>query len=411
MVFYIVNIYFDYYGTLNAILKNFLHLDVKNDIINICEREIMNYAERRKRIIRTSIIGIAANIMLAAFKAFVGFMSNSIAIMLDAVNNLSDVLSSVITIIGAKLAGKKPDKEHPLGHGRIEYISAMVIAMVILYAGVASLFEAVKKIIDPGTPDYNKFTLIVVASAVIVKIVLGRYVKSVGERIESEALAASGKDALYDAVISTATLVAAAIYIFFDISLEAWIAAAISVFIIKAGIDILKGTFSKIIGERIDSELAKKIKKTISEHEGVYGAYDLILHSYGPELLLGSVHIEISDTFTAAEIDELTRHIQEDIFEEYDVMLTAIGIYSYNTKDDFAAQARTDIVELVMSHDDIVQMHGFFLDEKTKRISFDVIVGFSSKDREGLYKHICDDIKEKYPDYELKVTMDSDISD
>ena len=162
--------------------------------------------DRDKIIVRTSIIGIAANLLLAGFKAAVGILANSISIVLDAVNNLSDALSSVITIIGTKLAGKAPDKKHPMGYGRIEYLSAMIISMIVLYAGITSLVESVKKIIHPEKAEYTGVTLLIVAAAVVVKLLLGRHVKATGQKVNSGSLIASGEDARLDAVISASTL-------------------------------------------------------------------------------------------------------------------------------------------------------------------------------------------------------------
>ena len=175
------------------------------------EAGIATQSSREKTIVKTSIIGIAANVFLAAFKAFVGLMTNSIAIVLDAVNNISDAGSSLITIIGTKLAGKEPDKKHPFGYGRIEYLSAMIISVIVLYAGITSFVESVKQIIHPETPDYNVVSLVIVGVAVVVKILLGRYVKGVGVRVNSDSLINSGEDATLDSVISASTLVAAVI--------------------------------------------------------------------------------------------------------------------------------------------------------------------------------------------------------
>ena len=212
---------------------------------------------RERTIVRTSIIGVGANILLVAAKALVGILSNSIAIILDAVNNLSDALSSVVTMVGAKLAARRPDKKHPLGHGRIEYLSAMIVAAIILYAGVTSLIESVKKIINPETPDYSVVSLVIVGVAVLVKIVLGINVKKVGNSVNSDSLVNSGDDAVLDSVISATTLAAAAVYLIFNISLEAWLGAVIAIVIIKAGFDMLKDTLSKILGERVDAQLAR----------------------------------------------------------------------------------------------------------------------------------------------------------
>ena len=219
---------------------------------------------RDKVIIRTSIIGILANIFLASFKAVVGILSSSIAIVLDAVNNLSDALSSVITIIGTKLAGKRPDKNHPYGYGRIENLSATLIAVIVLYAGVTSLVESIKKMIHPSVPDYSAAALVIVATAVLVKILLGLYVKKKGESVNSDSLISSGKDALLDSVISASTLVAAAVYLIFNIRTEAWLGAVISLVIIKSGLEMLGDSLSNIIGKRISSELSKEIKQTVT---------------------------------------------------------------------------------------------------------------------------------------------------
>ena len=367
--------------------------------------------QRNKTIIRTSFIGIGANLLLAAFKAAVGLISNSIAVVLDAVNNLSDAASSVITIVGTKLAGREPDKKHPFGYGRIEYLSAMIISLIVLYAGITSFTESVKKIIAPETPDYSWVTLTVIAAGVLVKIFLGRYVKGVGKRVNSDSLVNSGEDARLDAVISAATLAAAGIYLAFGLSLEAWLGAVISIIIIKSGVEMLRDTLSKILGERADAELARDIKRTVCSFPGVSGAYDLILHNYGPDAYNGSVHIEVPDTYSADELDELIREITLEVLKEHHVILTAVGVYSVNTKDARVVEIRQKIRDCVFAHDHILQMHGFYLNEEKKTIRFDVIVSFDAPDRRAVYAQVVQDVQKLYPDYQLMVAMDTDFSE
>lgn len=369
------------------------------------------YMDRNKAIIRTSIIGIAANLLLAGFKASVGLLTSSIAIILDAVNNLSDVLSSVITIIGTKLAGKKPDKKHPFGHGRIEYISALSIAVIILYAGITSLIESVKKIIHPKTPEYTTAALVIVAVAVIVKIVLGLYVKKTGQKVNSSSLIASGTDALMDSIISFSTLVAAVFFIFTGYSLEAWLGAVISIVIIKSGIEMLTDSISDIIGQRVDSDISKEVKKTICTLPEVQGAYDLILHSYGPDLLIGSVHIEVPDTMTVSRLDKLERSITDKVLAEHNIILTGISVYSVNTDGGKATEIYNDIRRTVMSHEFVLQIHGFFFDEESRNIIFDVIIDFAAPDSKALHAEIAREIQDKYPDYKVEVRLDLDVSD
>ncbi len=366
---------------------------------------------REKKIIKTSVIGIIANVFLAGFKAVVGLMTNSIAIVLDAVNNISDAGSSLITIIGTKLAGREPDKKHPFGYGRIEYLSAMIISVIVLYAGITSLVESVKQIINPETPDYSTVSLIIVAVAVVVKIILGRYVKSVGVKVNSDSLINSGEDATLDSVISASTLVAAGIFLLFHVSLEAWLGAVISLVIIKSGIEMLRDTISQILGEKNDPELAKSIKQTVTGFEGVRGAYDLVLNNYGPDAWNGSIHIEVPDTFSADRLDRLIREIQVEVYKKHQVILTAIGVYSVNTQDPAVIETQRKVSDIVFSHDHVKQMHGFYMNAEEKTMRFDIVVSFDAKDRGAVYGEVLADVCRAFPDYALQVAMDTDFAE
>lgn len=367
-------------------------------------------ADRDKVIVRTSIIGILANIFLAGFKAAIGIISNSIAVTLDAVNNLSDALSSVITIVGTKLASRAPDKKHPLGYGRIEYLSAAIVSALVLYAGITSLVESVKKIIDPEKPDYAVPSLVIIASAVIVKLVLGRYVKSQGEKVNSGALIASGQDAAFDAVLSASVLASAIIYMTAHISLEAYVGVVVAIVIIKAGIEMMSDTVNDILGKRIDSKLSKKIKKLLTEEPEVRGAYDLIINNYGPDKNYGSVHLELPDTMTVDQVDELTRRVENKIYEETDVALVGVGVYSYNTKNDEAAMIRTRVSEIVTSHDYVIQMHGFYIDTEVKKMRFDMVLHFGVDPKDAV-REVGEELAKEYPDYQIDITPDRDVSD
>ena len=366
---------------------------------------------REHKIIRTSIIGILTNILLAAFKAGVGLLAHSISVVLDAVNNLSDALSSVITIVGTKIAGKKPDRKHPFGHGRAEYLSAMLISVIVLYAGVTAFVESVEKIIDPIAPDYSAASLIIISVAIIVKILLGSYFRKVGKETASDSLSNSGADAILDSVISATTLAAALIYMFWHVSLEAWLGALIAVVIIRSGYTMLSETISRILGERSDSDLAKQIKAEACSVEGVQGAYDLILHDYGPDNVMGSVHVEVPDYYTADQLDRMTRQIQDRVYDKYHVILTAVGFYAQNTKNDESALIREHVRSIVMDRQWILQMHGFHVDPANKVMRFDVVVDFMADDRMAVYRGVCEEVQQAYPDYSINIVMDSDISD
>ncbi|MCR4676350.1 MAG: cation diffusion facilitator family transporter [Sphaerochaetaceae bacterium] len=364
---------------------------------------------REKVIVRTSITGIAANIFLAAFKAFVGIVSNSIAVTLDAVNNLSDALSSVITIVGTKLAGKLPDKKHPLGYGRIEYLSSLIVSAIVLYAGITAGVESVKKIFNPETPNYSNVSLIIIAVAVLVKIFLGRFVKAQGEKVNSGSLIASGSDAMFDAVLSFSVLASAVIFRLTGLSLEAYVGVAISIFIIKSGIEMMQETLNEILGQRADKDVTDKIKKILTGEKEVRGAYDLVLYNYGPDKDYASVHVELPDTMSVKDVDRLTRKLEAKVYRETGVVIVAIGVYSYSTGDSEAARIQNRVREKVLSHKWVVQFHGFYLDTKAKEMMFDVVVSFDVNPAESV-KQLCEELKQDYPDYRISIVPDVDVS-
>ncbi len=367
--------------------------------------------ERESKIIRTSLVGIIVNALLAAFKAFVGTITGSIAITMDAVNNATDALSSVITILGTKLSTKKPDREHPYGYGRIEYLSGMVISVIVLYAGITAFMESAEKIIEPEVPDYTTISLIIVAVAVVVKILLGLYFKKVGKNVNSKSLIASGEDALMDSIVSASTLVAAFIFIYLDISLEAWLGAVIAILVIRTGVDLLRDTLSDILGRRVSSEESLAVKETVNSFDEVLGAYDLTLHSYGPETMLGSIHIEVREDMDAKSIDKLEREIFNAVYCKHRIIMTAIGIYSSNTKDEVCMEIQDGIREIIAAHKDVIQLHGLFIDREEKTILFDIILSFDCEDMNGELLSIRQEVSDRYPDYQVAITLDVDVSD
>lgn len=369
-----------------------------------------NNSSREKIIIKTSILGIITNVLLAIFKAIIGYITNSIAVILDAINNISDALSSFITIAGAKLASKAPDKEHPMGYGRIEYLSSMIVAAIVLYAGITSLVESMKKIIYPQEAEYSIISIVIIAVAVVVKFILGKYVKRQGEKVDSGALIASGADSIFDSILSLSVFISAIIYMIWSISLEAYVGVLLSVFIIKAGIEMMMETINHIIGQRQDKEISNKIKDLINEEKQVIGAYDLILFNYGPDKYYATVHLELPDTMSVAEVDQLTRRLQLKVYKKMEIILIGVGVYSYNTKDDEATRIRNDVQKLVLSHDWALQLHGFYIDIEQKNMRFDVIVSFE-KDFKDAVEIITDEVQQKYPDYKILMIPDIDITD
>lgn len=365
---------------------------------------------REKKIIQTSFIGILGNLLLVTGKAIVGIIAGSISVILDAVNNLTDALSSIITIIGTKLANRKPDKKHPYGHGRIEYLTSLAIAVIIIVAGGSAIYESILSLIRGETATYDNTALIIISSAILVKVLLGLYFKKVAKEVNSDALKGSGVDALFDAILSTSTLVGAIIARFTNVYIEGYLGILIGLFIIRSGVEILLGAVSNIVGERASKEIANAIKHEVNSFPEVRGSYDLILNNYGPTRAIGSIHIEVDDNLTAKEIHPLTRKISQRIFEKFGVILT-VGIYATNTSNEEVKEIRKDLSKLIKDYPTIKQIHGFYVDEELKQISFDILIDYSDEAPEETKSNIINKLKEKHPSYEYYAIIDNDFSD
>ena len=365
---------------------------------------------RSQEIIRTSWIGIVTNVLLAGFKAVVGVLASSVAIVMDAVNNLSDALSSVITIIGTKLSQRPADRKHPFGFGRIEYFSAIIIAVIVLSAGITSLIESVKKIFHPTEPEYTTVTLVIIVVAIVVKLLLGQYVKRKGQQLKSDALIASGSDALFDAVITLATLVSAGVMLLWNVSLDGILGALISLVIIKAGIEMLASPVNELLGTSIPAELSKQIIKETSDFEGVHGVYDLILHNYGPDVKIGSLHINVYDTMSAHEIHGLTRKITTYMYEHHGIIMT-VGVYAVATGDNRRAELQSKVMQSLAAHNDIVQVHGFYYSEKDQMLSVDVVPDISIHDDAALISQLTGEIQPLVPDMQVVIVVDHNYSE
>ena len=366
--------------------------------------------DRSRQIIRTSVIGIVANVFLAGFKALVGLLAHSVAIVLDAVNNLSDALSSVITIIGTKLSVKPADRKHPFGYGRVEYFTAIIIAVIVLTTGITSLIESIKKIISPTAPDYTTVTLIVIIVAIVAKLALGWYVRRQGKKLENDALIASGSDALFDAVITLATLISAGIMLIWNVSLDGYLGALISLVIIKAGVEMLASPINQLLGARASQDLVHQIKTEIMELDGVQGVFDLILHGYGPNVSIGSLHIAVPDTMSAHQIHGLTRKIAEMMLARHGIIMTT-GIYATPTGDRKTAELQQTIVQTLSRQEHVLQVHGFYAYDGENRVSVDVVPDLTVTDDTAFTQSLLSQLHQVLPDHQITILIDHNYSD
>ena len=365
--------------------------------------------DRNKKIIRVSIVGILANVLLAAFKALVGLLSGAIAILMDAVNNLSDALSSVITIVGTKLSARPADQKHPFGHGRVEYLSAIVISLIVIAAGATSLVESVKKIINPTTPSYTTLTLVVIIVAIAVKLVLGMFVKGQGKALKSDALIASGADALFDAIVTISTLVSAGIMLIWDINLDGIFGTIISLVIVKAGVEMLASPLGELLGTRISPEFAQQLKDKALSFDGVYGVYDIIVNNYGPNTLIGSLHISVAENATARELHLLTRSMSEAFYRDFGIIMT-IGIYAVYTGDTPMARLQKAVVQASNDHPGVAQAHAFYYYAEKNLITIDLVPDESVKDIQAFADTMNQFLHEQFPEHKFSVVVDFNYS-
>ena len=373
----------------------------------------MDEIKREKEIIKTSFIGIIANVLLVGFKAFVGFVAGSISIIMDALNNLTDALSSIITIIGTKLSNKRPNKKHPYGYGRIEYITSTLIAALILFAGGMAIYESVKSIIDhfqKGTmPEFEFYSVVIIAVAIAVKVGIGLFFRRQSKKTDSEALDASGKDALFDSILSSSTLVGMLVTKFAGFYVEGYLGIIIGCFIIRSGIEVLKESLSSIIGNRFDKDLVTNIKNDINQIEGVQGSFDLILNSYGHNKNIGSVHIGVKDNLSSKEIQEIERDITYLMYTKYNTIIT-VGIYAENTNDKESKIIYDGILEATKKYKNILQIHGFYVDKVKKYINFDLVISFDEEKPYEIIESIKAEVGKINPDHQIIINYDQDFS-
>lgn len=365
---------------------------------------------RQQQIVRTGYWGIIVNVAVSVVKAIVGIIAGSMAIVLDAVNNITDALSSVITIVGVKLAGRPANDKHPFGYGRIEYFTAVVIAIIILLTGGILLIESIKDILHPKTLEYSIVGLCFVGGTIVVKYFLGLYTKRKGKELSSDSLTSSGIDSLSDCVVSLATLVSACLFFSFGWAVDSWLAAVISCVIIKAGFEMLISPINELLGVRNDHKLVANIKSKVNEIMGVRGTYDVVLHDYGPEQKIGALHVEVDDTMSAAEMHQLTRKIQQTINLDWGIYVT-VGFYAHHPENSEAGKEEAQIRNYVMRYDGVVGMHGFYVNHDDKILSFDIVYSFKVKQPIALRTEIKNWVQQLYADYDINIALDRNYNE
>lgn len=361
------------------------------------------------KVVITSVVGIVVNLILGGIKVFVGLASNSIAIISDAVNNFTDSVSSLVTIITMVIVGRGATRKHPFGFGRVEYFTSMIIAALVLFAGGEFLISSVKKIISPEPTSYTWVSIVLLVVAILAKIALGFYTKSRGKKLNSPNLEASGADALSDAIITSVTLIGALISIFTGIVIDGFIGALVSIFVLKAGFEIMLGVVGELLGKRPDEELAEEIMEEIRHYDGIVGAYDLILHNYGPNVYIGNVNVELDESISIRDAYEIIHPLNVELFNKYGVFFY-FGFYSINVSDEDVKTMRETVTKVLMEDPDILQIHAFYVDTTKKNMSFDAVMDFSVKTTLEKSQKLKKKLLEIYPDYDITVVADRDFT-
>ena len=359
-------------------------------------------------ILTTSGLGILVNVLIATAKVVVGLLASSIAIVSEGVNNASDALTAVLTLVGTKLAGKHPDAKHPFGHGRVEYLTSLIIAGFILVTGFEALKSSIDRIIHPAELTIGALSLVIVAVTAVMKFLLGSYTVKMGKKAGSSTLEALGIDSRNDSFISIVTIASALIFLLFRVSLDAYAGIFISVLILKSGYEVLRDTVSDLLGRPADKELATALYKDIRETEGVIGAVDLVLHNYGPDAYTGSCNLEVDHDKTVGEIYQVLRELQIQIYTKYKVAMV-FGLYAVDNDHEGVKELRQAIASFVKAREHIKGFHAVYLEPETERIYCDFTVDYDLKDWDGLRAEFIAYMAERYPDSEIALNIETEF--
>ena len=359
-------------------------------------------------IVTTSGMGILVNLLIAVTKIVVGLISSSIAIISEGANNAGDALSSVMALIGAKLAKKHPDEKHPFGYGRIEYLCGLVIAVVILVTGIELLIGSAKRIFHPETLHISYIALVLVALSAAVKFFLGNYTVRMGRKVGSTALEAVGTDCKTDCFASIITIVSALIFLVFKWNVDAYAGVITSLLLIKAGVEALRETLSEILGRPGDKEMAAKLYKEIRSTDGILAAVDMMLHNYGPEAWSGSVNVEIDHKKTVGEIYQFLHELQLRIMHEYHVTMV-FGVYAVDYDGEYMKELRKTIAGFIRKQEHVKSFHAVYIDQRSDKIYCDFIVDYELKNWEELKKEFEQYMAEKYTGKEVVLTIETEF--
>ena len=340
-------------------------------------------------------------------KIVIGLAVSSIAVVTEGVNNAADAASGILTIVGTKLAAMHPTEKHPFGYGRIEYLTSLVIGGLILYAGLEAFTGAVDGILHPYTVELSFLITGLIGVSAVIKLFLGTFLIREGKRIDSGSLVAVGKECRTDCIVSVLTILATLVYLLFDLSLDAWAALITSLFILKAGGEVLKDTVSELLGKPGDKALAQELYRVIREEPMVLNAADMMLHNYGPDAYSGSVNIEIDCGKTVEEVYSRIHALQLRILHQYRVTMV-FGIYAVNNDRDALKEMRSYIARFVREREHVRSYHALYIDPKNNDIYCDLVVDYGLRDWKALEADFRAYMAGRYPESRVEVVIETE---
>ena len=370
----------------------------------------MDGADRNRILKMTALMGIVSNALIAVLKLIIGLFSGSVAIMSDAANNASDMLSSVVTIVGFDVAKRRPTHSHPLGFGRIEYISALFVAFLVIFTGAAFFRSSVDAIRNPAPVSVSLPMMFILLLTIGIKIMLWRVSIRNGRKIMSEALSASGSDALSDAMATGVTILASIIGRFTTLPIDGYAGIIVSLFILYAGVRSIVETVSAIVGERPEKKTVEELRAIINRHPPLSGGYDVQIHTYGPSRSIGTCNVEVPSDSKAEEIFDAMTDAQEEIMSRMGIYMT-FGMYAVNSKNPVVQLMKQEVLKVLKSASPaVIGIHAFHVHLEDSRVHFDVVVDFSIKDYAEFRRTEEKALEEAFPTYRFQFNIDPDYA-
>ena len=357
-----------------------------------------------------SIVGIISNVFLFGIKLAIGIIMNSVSIMADAFNNLSDAASSIVSFIGVRLASRPADKEHPFGHGRSEYIAALIVSFLILYLGITLFISSFKKILNPEDIAFEPILIVFLILSILVKLWLMLFNRTLGRRINSTVMLATAADSRGDVLVTSVTIVSAIVSGLTGISIDGYMGVIVSIFVILSGYNIAKETLEPLIGQAVDRELYLKITEMVESYEGIVGSHDLIIHNYGPTHRMATIHAEVPNDIDFEQAHETIDQIERDILEKLDIFMV-IHMDPIEVNDKKVLENKEMIINIISELDSRASIHDFRMVNGEHHINliFDLVVPFSytKEDEQAFLSKIVEQVRRKNSRYQCIITLEN----